>query len=231
MKAIILAAGRGERLRPLTDSTPKPLVRVGGRMLIEYHLKNLAAAGITEVVINTAWLAENIHQSIGDGSRYELNIRYSDEGKALETAGGIANALPLLGEEPFLVINGDIWSDFDFSTLKPLDAGILAHLILVANPNHHPQGDFAITNGKLDNNGQPRYTYSGIGVYSPQMFAASSPGKAALAPLLKKNADSGLISAQHYNGHWTDVGTLERLQSLEQYLDTNRDSTVHLTDR
>jgi len=221
MKAIILAAGRGERLRPLTDSVPKPLIKAGEKSLIEYHLENLANAGFKDIVINTAWLAETIHQQLGDGSHYGLNIKYSDEGEALETAGGIINALPLLGEEPFLVVNGDIWTDFDFSSLNQKDAlsnGQLAHLILVDNPEHHSQGDFAIENGNLSNKGKDKFTYSGIAIFSPAFFKQAGKGKQPLAPLLRKHADGGLISAQHFNGRWTDVGTLERLQTLDDSL-------------
>ncbi len=218
MKAMILAAGRGERLRPLTDETPKPLIKVAGKSLIEYHLVNLASAGFNEIVINTAWLAEKIHHALGDGSRYGVSIKYSDEGSALETAGGIVNALPLLGDETFLVVNGDIWSDFDFSTLVDLSDGCKAHLVMVNNPEHNPDGDFAIANGLLCNTGKPRYTYSGIGIYSPQFFANSKQGVLALGPMLREQANTNQISAQHYNGHWTDVGSVERLHALEKNL-------------
>jgi len=172
-------------------------------------------------VVNTAWLAETIHQQLGDGSHYGLNIQYSDEGDALETAGGIINALPLLGKEPFLVVNGDIWTDFNFSSLNKKDAlgdGQLAHLILVDNPEHHPQGDFAIENGRLSNQGKDKFTYSGIAIFSPAFFEHAKKGKQPLAPLLKKHADTRLIRAQHFGGRWTDVGTLERLQTLDDLL-------------
>lgn len=215
MKAMILAAGRGERLRPLTDTTPKPLLTVGKKSLIEYHLENLAKAGITQIIVNTAWLAKEIHHRLGDGGRYGVNITYSDEVEALETAGGIIQALPLLGNEPFLVVNGDIFTDFDFSSLEPLDTTMQAHLILVPNPEHHQQGDFAISHSLLSNQ-QPanRYTYSGIGIYSPPFFSDHKVGKLALAPLLRNKAENGCVSAQLYNGKWTDVGSIERLLSL-----------------
>jgi len=214
MKAMILAAGRGERLRPLTDTTPKPLLTVGRKSLIEYHLENLAKAGITQIIINTAWLAEKIHHALGNGNRYGISITYSDEDEALETAGGIIRALPLLGEKPFLVINGDIFTDFDFASLKPLDATMQAHLILVTNPEHHRQGDFSICHGLLSNQTENRYTYSGIGLYSPRFFSDYKMEKLALAPLLRNKAEKQCISAQLYDGKWTDVGNIERLLSL-----------------
>ncbi len=213
MKAMILAAGRGERLRPLTDTTPKPLLKIAGKMLIEYHLINLATAGFKDIIINTAWLAKKIHQVLGDGSQYGVNIHYSDETEALETAGGIIHALPLLGKEPFLVVNGDIFTDFDFASLKPLDATIQAQLILVPNPEHHQQGDFAINHGLLSNQSENRYTYSGIGSYSPRFFSGYKVEKLALAPLLRNKAENRCVSAQLYNGKWTDIGTIERLLS------------------
>lgn len=218
MKAMILAAGRGERLRPLTDETPKPLIKIAGESLIGYHLKNLANAGFKEIIINTAWLAEKIHTELGDGSSYGLRIKYSDEGEALETAGGIVNALLLLGNEPFLVVNGDIWCDFDFSELPELQTGKQAHLILVDNPEHNQQGDFALQNGLIKNTAKTMYTFSGIGIYSTDFFRDLPAGSLPLAPILRKKCEKNLISGQHYNGRWTDVGTLERLNELEQQL-------------
>jgi MurNAc alpha-1-phosphate uridylyltransferase len=218
MKAMILAAGRGERLRPLTDETPKPLIKVAGKSLIEYHLLNLANAGFSDIVINTAWLAEKIHESLGDGNRYGVSIQYSDEGSALETAGGIINALSLLGDEPFLVVNGDICCDFDFSGLPDLKNNTQAHLVLVNNPEHNSDGDFAITEGLLCNQGDAKYTYSGIGIYSPLFFSQSTPGVLPLAPMLKQKAEKKLITAQHFTGLWTDVGSIERLYVLEKVL-------------
>ena len=218
MKAMILAAGRGERLRPLTDETPKPLIKVAGKSLIEYHLTNLAKAGYKEIIINTAWLAEKIHQQLGNGDNYGLSITYSDEGEALETAGGIINALPLLGNEPFLVVNGDIWCDFDFSTLTELRTPMQAHLILVNNPEHNLKGDFALDNGSIKNTGNTMYTYSGIGIYSADFFAGQQTGSLPLAPILRRKNDANLISGQIHDGLWTDMGTLERMQELEVQL-------------
>lgn len=214
MKAMILAAGRGERLKPLTDETPKPLIKVAGKSLIEYHLHNLAHAGFKEVVINTAWLAEKIHQQLGNGDQYGVTITYSDEGAALETAGGIIHALPLLGNEPFLVINGDIWCDFDFSSLPRLENSAQAHLVLVNNPDHNHSGDFALENGLIHNSGETMSTYSGIGIFSTDFFAEKKPGRSALAPIIRDKCKSNLVSGQFYKGLWTDVGTLERLQQL-----------------
>ena len=218
MRAMILAAGRGDRLRPLTDKTPKPLIKVAGRSLIEYHIDKLAAAGIKDIIINTAWLADKIHQQLGDGSNYGVDIKYSDEGEALETAGGIINALPLLGEKPFLVINGDIWCDFDFSSLSQLATDSQSHLVLVKNPEHNQKGDFALQDGMVKNNGKPMFTFSGIGIYKPEFFAGQKAGITPLAPLIRKKCDDKLVSGQIHQGLWTDVGTLERLQVLEKQL-------------
>lgn len=216
--AMILAAGRGERLRPLTDETPKPLIKVAGKSLIEYHLENLAAAGFNQIIINTAWLAEKIHRQLGNGSDYGVNIQYSDEGEALETAGGIINALPLLGKEPFLVVNGDIWCDFDFSTLPELNTKTQAHLVLVHNPAHNQQGDFSIENKRIKNTGENMFTFSGIGLYKAEFFANQKNAIAPLAPLIRKKCDNNLVSGQIHQGLWTDVGSIERLQELESRL-------------
>ncbi|HHJ36302.1 MAG TPA: nucleotidyltransferase family protein [Gammaproteobacteria bacterium] len=218
MRAMILAAGRGERLRPLTDTTPKPLIKVAGKTLIEYHLNNLAKAGFKEIIINTAWLAEKIHKELEDGSKYSVSIQYSDEGEALETAGGIIRALPLLGEGPFLVINGDIWCDYDFTKLPELAPDIQAHLILVDNPEHNPEGDFSIQDGQIKNTANTLYTFSGIGLYRRTFFAEQGSGPASLAPIIRKKCDNDLVSGEHYSGIWTDVGTLERLKELENQL-------------
>jgi len=218
MKAMILAAGRGERLRPLTDETPKPLIEVAGKALIEYHLSNLAAAGFKEIIINTAWLAEKIHHQLGNGERYGVSIQYSDEETALETAGGIINALPLLGDDPFLVVNGDIWCDFDFTTLPKLNDSAQAHLVLVNNPVHNKDGDFALQDKLIKNTGDSMHTYSGIGIYSSDFFSSQSSGSVPLAPIIRNKCNDGLVSGQFYNGSWTDVGTLERLQELESQL-------------
>lgn len=221
MKAMILAAGRGERLRPLTDETPKPLIPAAGKSLIEYHLHNLAAAGFKDIVINTAWLAEKIHVQLGNGEKYGVSIEYSDEGTALETAGGIIKALPLLGDEAFLVVNGDIWCDFDFSSLPALEPGIEAHLVLVENPEHNGKGDFCLQHGKVKNSGDCMLTYSGIGIYTAALFAGEPAGALPLAPILRSKCDQGLVSGQLHEGLWTDVGTIERLQQLEQQLTQN----------
>lgn len=218
MKAMILAAGRGDRLRPLTDEIPKPLLKVAGISLIEYHLQNLARAGYKEVIVNTAWLAEKIHQQLGNGERYGVTIIYSDEGKALETAGGIINALPLLGNEPFLVVNGDIWCDFDFSSLPDLKPEMQSHLILVNNPEHNPDGDFSLHNGLIKNTGESMHTFSGIGLYRPEFFAGQPSGPLPLAPIIRNKCHHDLVSGELYAGRWTDVGSVERLHDLEQQL-------------
>ena len=218
MKAMILAAGRGDRLRPLTDEIPKPLIKVAGKSLIEYHLQNLAQAGFKEIIINTAWLAEKIHQQLANGENYGVTIHYSDEGEALETAGGIINALPMLGNEEFLVVNGDIWCDFDFSTLPKLDDDIQAHLVLVTNPEHNLTGDFSLQDNRVKNNGNVMSTYSGISIFKPKFFADQKSGILPLAPLIRKKCDNNLVSGQTHQGLWTDVGTLERLQELEDQL-------------
>ena len=219
MRAMILAAGRGERLRPHTDITPKPLIQVGKHRLIEYHLLNLAKAGIKDVVINISWLADQIRETLGDGSNYSLDIIYSDEGEeALETAGGIINAMPHLGDKPFIVINGDIWCDYDLSTLTTRIPEHEAHLVLVKNPEHNTAGDFALENGLIKNSGENKLTYSGIGLYTPAFFAGIQPGKKALAPILRKKSEDNKISGEIYNGEWVDIGTIERLAQLRSYL-------------
>jgi MurNAc alpha-1-phosphate uridylyltransferase len=221
MKAMILAAGRGERMRPLTDQTPKPLLSVGGKPLIVWHLERLAKAGFKEVVINHAHLGAQIEQALGDGKSWDLKIQYSPEKNALETAGGIANALPLLGSVPFLVVNGDTFTDIDFASLK-LPLNHLVHLVLVDNPAQHPQGDFAIENGLLKNDGVAKLTFSGVGIYHPDLFASLVPGEPAkLAPLLRQAIANNLASAQHYQGVWHDIGTPERLSSLDAELKAN----------
>lgn len=216
---MILAAGRGERMRPLTDELPKPLLTVGGRALIDYHLEALARAGVGEVVINLAWLGARIRAHVGDGSAFGLSVQYSDEGeRALETAGGIVNALPLLGEAPFLVVNGDIFTDFDFAgpTLAP---GRQAHLVLVDNPPWHPRGDFGLTaDGGIGETDTDGLTYAGIGLFSPALFAGCSAGVAPLAPLLRTAAADGRVSGEHHRGIWHDVGTPERLRALDRRL-------------
>ena len=219
MKAMILAAGRGERLRPHTDITPKPLIQVGKHRLIEYHLINLAKAGLKDVVINISWLADQIREALGDGSNYSLNITYSDEGaEALETAGGIINALPYLGDEPFIVINGDIWCDYDLTRLMNRNLEYEAHLVLVNNPEHNTEGDFALEDDMIKNTGDEKLTYSGIGLYTQDFFAETKPGKKALAPILRKKSELNKVSGEIYNGQWVDIGTIERLAQLRSYL-------------
>lgn len=223
MKAMILAAGKGERMRPLTLTTPKPLVRAGGVPLIEYHLRALAAAGFTEIVINHAWLGQQIEDYLGDGSRYGVSIQYSPEGEPLETGGGIFRALPLLGDEAFVVVNGDIWTDYDFNALRQPIAG-LAHLVLVDNPAHHPAGDFILVDGQV-RDGQPdakTLTYSGIAVLHPDLFEGCSAGAFKLAPLFRKAMVAGQVSGERLDGHWVDVGTYERLAEAETLIEASR---------
>ncbi len=220
MKAMILAAGRGERMRPLTDHTPKPLLKVGGKPLIVWHLERLAKAGFKEVVINHAHLGERIEQALGDGSQWAMQVQYSPEKTALETAGGIANALPLLGAEPFLVVNGDTFTEIDFGVLKhALQANHHAHLVLVNNPPQHPNGDFAIEAGRLKNTGEKMLTFSGVGVYHPDLFASVTRGEPAkLAPLLRQAIAENQATAEYYQGVWHDIGTPERLNILNEEL-------------
>jgi MurNAc alpha-1-phosphate uridylyltransferase len=221
MKAMILAAGRGERLRPLTDATPKPLLVAGGETLIGAHLRRLAAAGFEEVVVNLGWLGEKIPVALEGDAPSSLRIRYSREGwPALETGGGIRQALPLLGPGPFLVVNGDVWSDIDVAGLE-LPEGSLAHLVMVANPDHHPRGDFRLAGGRLlpreDDRGEP-LTYSGIGVFRPALFESRAPGRFPLAPLLSEAIAAGAATGIRHDGQWDDVGTPERLAALRQRL-------------
>jgi len=223
MKAMILAAGRGERMRPLTDNTPKPLLIAGAKHLIEYHLLNLAAAGFNEVVINVAWLGQQIIDTIGNGEKYNLSIMYSNEGEqALETGGGIYNALPLLGDEPFLVVNGDVWTDYPFKQLYQFPLKDKAHLVLVNNPPHHPHGDFILSNKRLidapKNNHTDKFTFSGIGVYSADFFNVQTKKKYPLAPMIKNYIIQNKISAELYNGQWMDIGTQQRLVDLNAIL-------------
>ncbi len=225
MKAMILAAGRGERMRPLTDAIPKPLLKVAGKMLIEYHLENLARAGITELVINHAWLGTQLPVALGDGKRYGVNIVYSDEGNnALETAGGIKQALPLLGDDPFIVVNGDIWTDYDYRHLAARPTKRI-HLVLVDNPTHHSEGDFALDKHGITQhidtnqaNQDTTLTFSGIGIYSPEIFTKLKTGVQALAPLIRQAITEQQVSGEHYRGQWWDIGTPERLQELDMRL-------------
>ena len=226
MKAFILAAGRGERMRPLTDHTPKPLLVAGGKPLIVWHLERLAAAGFREIVINHAHLGEQIEAALGDGSQWGLHIQYSPEPPgALETAGGIANALPLLGDAPFLVVNGDIYCDVDFGRFSRSTAAgwqPAAHLVMVANPDHHTGGDFSLDGERvIFANGEQTLTYAGIGVFSPAFFADVKPGTVMkLRPLLDAAIAAGTLTGERFAGRWVDVGTPQRLAELDQELKT-----------
>ncbi len=212
MKAMILAAGRGERLRPLTDTCPKPLIEIGGRALIDWTIERLAAAGFRDLVVNLSWLGEQLRAALGDGRRWGVRLRYSPEPDvALETGGGIHAALPLLGDGPFAVVNGDLWTDFDFARLRqPLDSQ-LAHLVLVDNPAHHPRGDFTLDHGRVSTGSARRLTFSGIGVYRAQLFAGCSAGRFALAPLLVRAMHHAQVSGEHFRGRWFDTGSPRRL--------------------
>lgn len=223
MKAMILAAGMGNRMRPLTLHTPKPLLEVGGKPLIVWHIEKLQKMGVQEIVINTAWLGEKLADALGDGSQFGVKILWSHEGEGLETAGGIINALPLLGNEPFILVNGDVWTTMDFAPLLNVQLqDDLAHLVLVENPVQHPQGDFTLAANKAYTFEQARsgenLTYSGVAVMHPQMFNALESGKRPLAPLLKQAMQQEKISAQKLQGVWVDVGTPERLNALDQQI-------------
>jgi len=221
MKAMLLAAGRGERMRPLTDSLPKPLLEAGGKPLLAWHLEHLARAGFREVIINVSWLGGQIVERFSDGAAYGLRIAWSRESPGpLETAGGIALALPLLGEEPFLLVNADIFADVDFSRLRRVSPDhALAHLMLVPNPDHHPKGDFSLSDGIVGEAATPRYTYAGIAVLSPRIVAGVAPGaKAPLGPLLHQAAAKGRVTGELHAGRWCDVGTPQRLSALDAAL-------------
>ena len=226
MKAMILAAGRGERMRPLTDDTPKPLLVVAGKPLIQWHIEALARAGFTEIVINHAWLGQQIEDTFGDGTQFGVRIIYSAEGDTgLETGGGIYYALSLLtdaaSDAPFLVVNADVVVDIDFSQLPRQITG-LAHLVMVPNPEHHPHGDFVLQGGSLTDKGESRLTFSGIAVYRPQLFAQCTAGVFPLAPLLRQAMQEGQVSGECHEGAWLDVGTPERLTEAESLLDSRR---------
>lgn len=220
MKAMVLAAGRGERMRPLTDREPKPLLRVGGKRLIEYHLECLRAGGFRQVVINTGWLGDMIEPVLGDGSRLGLSITYSHERpEPLETGGGIFKALPLLGNAPFLLVNGDVWSDIDYGALRrDPPEGSLAHLVFVPNPPQHARGDFVLENGRVSDREGVRYTYSGVGIYRPELFAGCQAGKFPLAPLLRSAIAREALTGELHAGRWYDIGTPERLAALDAQL-------------
>jgi MurNAc alpha-1-phosphate uridylyltransferase len=214
---MILAAGRGERMRPLTDELPKPLLAAAGKSLIQYHIENLAAAGIRDLVINLAWQGAKLKAAIGDGSRFGVRIHYSDEGDAaLETGGGICNALPLLGDAPFIVVSGDIWSDFPFTRLQ-LGKGDVAHFVVVPNPDFHARGDFGLDDGRMTDSGS-KYTYANIGMFRPEFFAGRKPEKFALAPLMFDWIRQGRVSGELYAGLWHNVGTPAQLAALDQRL-------------
>lgn len=228
MRALIFAAGKGERMRPLTERTPKPLLPVRGKPLIVWHLEKLAAVGVDEVVVNTSWLADRFEPALGDGRRWGLRLHYSHEGaEPLETGGGMLQALARLGPAPFIAVNGDIWCDYDFARLPREPAG-LAHLVLVDNPDHHPRGDFVLDGfGLVRDTGEPRLTFSGIGVYRPTLLdgwracigdapgTGLQPPRFKLAPLLRAAMSAGAVSGEHHRGAWTDVGTPERLAALD----------------
>jgi MurNAc alpha-1-phosphate uridylyltransferase len=219
VKAVVLAAGKGVRLKPLTDSTPKPLIEVRGKPLIVHHLERLRDAGFTQLHINTSWLAEKIQAALGDGTRYGVHIHYSYEGpEPLESGGGLFRMLPALGREPFLVVNGDVFTDFPFETLKhKLKSDFLAHLVMVPNATHHPQGDFHLSPaGHLRMEGEPKLTYSGIGVYKAEFFQDCRAGKFPLLPLLKQAMAQEALSGEHYAGVWSDVGTSESLAKFNK---------------
>ncbi|MEY3761008.1 MAG: hypothetical protein RIR39_2499 [Pseudomonadota bacterium] len=215
MKVMILAAGRGERMRPLTDHTPKPLLPVAGKTIIEHTIKQLVEAGFNDIIINHAHLGQQIEQHLGCGQQYGATIHYSPEGEqGLETAGGIINALPLLGDAVFLVVNGDVATDFPFAELKNRTVD-LAHLVLVDNPAHHPQGDFGLDDaGKVTEKDAEKFTFSGIGLYRPELFSNIPAGSSKLGPLLRQAMSSRRVSGQKFAGFWMDIGTPERLQEL-----------------
>ncbi len=217
MRAMILAAGRGERMRPLTDTIPKPLLKVAGKALIQYHIERLVEAGISEIVINHATGGESIAEYLGDGKQFGVPIRYSAEGDArLETAGGIIRALPYFKAQAFVVVNADVFTDFNFSRLSQtlLPPEVDAHLVLVVNPAHHPQGDFSLAGETVSNTGASRLTYSGIGLFRSGFFAGYDDGPRRLAPLLRDAADRRRVTGQFFNGTWADIGTPERLRAI-----------------
>jgi MurNAc alpha-1-phosphate uridylyltransferase len=222
MKAIVLAAGRGERLRPITDTLPKPLVSVAGKPLIVYHLEALERAGVRQIVVNLSWLADKIREALGNGSRYGVSITYTDEGPvALETGGGIFNAIQQLGPGPFLVVNGDTFTDIDFGALRAkaeadTQAGALARLVMVPNPTQHPHGDFGLEGDYVVERESGRFTYSGVGVYRPELFDGCSHGRFPLAPLLKRAIAARRLRGELHSGEWCDVGTAQRLSELDK---------------
>jgi MurNAc alpha-1-phosphate uridylyltransferase len=213
-RALIFAAGRGERMRPLTDTTPKPLLPVRGKPMIVWHLEKLARAGVQEVVINTSHLAAQFPETLGDGSTWNLRIRYSYEGpEPLDSGGGMFRALPFLGHDPFIAVNGDVYTDFDFSTL-PLNPSGVAHLVVIDNPPHHPNGDFVLRDGRLHDEITPRLTFAGIGVYKPSLLEGRTGGTFSMVPILREAMKRGEVSGEHYRGTWTDIGTPQRLADI-----------------
>ena len=221
MKAMILAAGRGERLRPLTDNVPKPLLPIGGKPIIEHTVAALVDSGITDIIINLSYKGHQIRDSLGDGQRLGANLRYSDEGsEALETAGGILRALPFFDHQPFLVVNGDIYTEYPYAKL--IDQSInYAHLILVPNPEHHPQGDFGLESKLALNHADQLLTFSGIGLYQKKMFEGLATGAHPLGPLLREAISIGGVTGEHFTGVWMDIGTVERYQAVNDWLDKN----------
>lgn len=231
MKALIFAAGKGERMRPLTNHTPKPLLSAGGKRLIEWHIEKLAASGVREIVINTSWLAECFEPALGDGARWKVSLHYSYEGaEPLETGGGMLQALKIIGDETFIAVNGDIWSDVDYASLPKAISG-MAYLVLVDNPEHNAKGDFVLDkSGRVQSDGENKLTFSGIGIYQPALFANwreivgdakgadETPPRFKLAPLLRHAMHKGLVAGAHHDGRWTDVGTPERLEALNRRL-------------
>ncbi|MDR5737553.1 N-acetylmuramate alpha-1-phosphate uridylyltransferase MurU [Caballeronia sp. LZ016] len=223
--AMIFAAGRGERMRPLTDTCPKPLLEAGGKPLIVWQIERLSAAGIESIVVNHAWLGEQIEAALGDGSRWGVELRYSPENEALETAGGIAQALPLLGSGVFIAVSGDVFCDFDYATLRERanslasDATPGMHLVMVPNPPFHPKGDFALIDGRLALDGEPRFTFGNIGLYDTRMFGDLAPGtRRALTPYYRETIGGGRATGELYTGRWENVGTPAQLQALDQEL-------------
>jgi MurNAc alpha-1-phosphate uridylyltransferase len=228
MKAMVLAAGRGERLRPITDTTPKPLVPVAGKPLIVYHLEALARAGVRDVVINLSWLADTLRAALRDGGDYGVRITYTDEGPVpLETGGGVFNAIQLLGPGPFLVVNGDTFTDIDFGGLRAkaegdTRSGALARLVLVPNPTQHPQGDFGLDGDRVVERQSDRFTYSGVGMYRPEFFEGCTPGKFPMLPLFKRAIAADRLRGELHRGEWCDVGTPQRLAELDERVGAGR---------
>jgi len=219
-RAMLLAAGRGERMRPLTDARPKPLAEVAGKPLIQYHVERLAAAGVERIVINVAWLGSQIREALGDGGRFGLELLYSDEGPvALETGGGIFRALPLLGTDPFWVVSADLWTDFPFADPQSrLAATDLAHLFMVANPDFHKKGDFHLNDGRISQTVGTRLTYGNLALFRPELFADCQPGRYPMVPLLRTAIDHGRVSGELFSGRWHNIGTVAQLQALDTHL-------------